>query len=160
MTLCINCNCETVNPKFCSSSCAASYNNRIHPKRKKRLWFCKTCGKEIKSRTSYCIPDCQPWFRDWSRVSLQDMRDRRVYQAHSAIRDNARRVYSGPFSCYVCGYDKHVDVCHVQGINSFPPESKISDINSSFNLIALCKNHHWEFDNGLLELQPSPARGQ
>jgi hypothetical protein len=138
MNQCINCNSETVNSKFCSSSCAASHNNKIKPKRKRKLWFCKLCGKEVKSRTSYCIPECQPWFRDWSKVTLRDMRNRRAHQAHSAIRDNSRRVYSGPFSCYICGYDKHVDICHIRGINSFSPEAKISEINSLDNLLALC----------------------
>lgn len=28
----------------------------------------------------------------------------------------------------------------------------ISDVNDPSNLVALCKNHHWEFDNGHLSL--------
>ena len=32
----------------------------------------------------------------------------------------------------------------------FPDETKVLEINSIENLIALCPTHHWEFDNGLL----------
>jgi len=165
MNYCLYCGKETINPKFCSKSCSASNSNKVSIKRKKKIQNCITCGIELPILRPYrrritCSQECIPGKQDWSLVTLEEMRLRRGYQRHSAIRTLARAIYSGPYSCYVCGYDKHVDICHIKGINSFSPESKISEINALSNLVALCKNHHWEFDNGLLQLQPSPARWQ
>lgn len=39
---CQNCGTETANPKFCSRSCAAQFNNRQFPKREKKKFFCET----------------------------------------------------------------------------------------------------------------------
>jgi predicted restriction endonuclease len=61
----------------------------------------------------------------------------------------ARKVYkdSGlPTSC------DHIEVCHKQAINRFSADTPIATINDLHNLVALCPNHHWEFDNGLLSL--------
>lgn len=55
--------------------------------------------------------------------------------------------------CSNCGYDKHVEVCHIKSISSFNNESKISEINDISNLILLCPNCHWELDNGILKLK-------
>ena len=35
-------------------------------------------------------------------------------------------------------------------MSDFSDDAKISEINDIRNLIALCPNHHWEFDNGKL----------
>jgi 5-methylcytosine-specific restriction endonuclease McrA len=48
-----------LNPKFCSSSCAASYNNTIVPKRKKQYRICPTCGIEHR-RIKFCSDECNP----------------------------------------------------------------------------------------------------
>lgn len=73
------------------------------------------------------------------------------------IRRLSRNKYLAsdkPKCCVVCGYDTHFDVAHIKDIKSFSDDSLISDVNSIDNLIALCKNHHWEFDNGLLDISP------
>lgn len=56
-----------------------------------------------------------------------------------------------PQCCILCGYSKHIDVCHIKDISSFTNESLISEINDLNNLVALCKNHHWEFDHDHLD---------
>ena len=38
---CLQCGTYTNNPKFCSSSCSAKYNNT---RRKKKQYFCRDCG--------------------------------------------------------------------------------------------------------------------
>jgi predicted restriction endonuclease len=53
--------------------------------------------------------------------------------------------------CSVCGYAKFVEVAHIKGIATFPPDAKMEEVNSIDNLSFLCRNHHWEFDNGVLE---------
>lgn len=75
--------------------------------------------------------------------------------ARSAIAKDSRFVYNNsdkPKCCYVCGYDKHIEIAHIKSVSSFDDETKVSDINNIDNLVALCPNHHWEFDNGLLNI--------
>jgi hypothetical protein len=50
---CINCQFETSNPRFCSKSCAAKYNNVRYPKRS-RMKICKLCKEKIASSRTYC----------------------------------------------------------------------------------------------------------
>ena len=75
--------------------------------------------------------------------------------ARSTIAKHARDTYisSGkPLCCCVCGYNKHTEICHIKAVSDFTNESFIGEINDIDNLMALCPNHHWEFDNNLLEL--------
>jgi hypothetical protein len=152
---CLNCGNETDNPKFCTSSCAARYNNRVYPKRTRQRFFCAACGAETSYRRRYC-KDCDPTKpQDFSNVTIAEIRVRAHYQANAWIRKLARRAYFGsdkPKSCYRCGYSKHFEVCHVRAIQEFPDDTPMFIVNSLENLIALCQNCHWEFDHGLLSL--------
>jgi hypothetical protein len=61
MINCLNCNTLTSNPKFCTLKCAASYNNKISPKRIANLKHCKNCGRDFHnshSITLCCSPEC------------------------------------------------------------------------------------------------------
>lgn len=49
--------------------------------------------------------------------------------------------------CRVCGYDLHVDLCHVRAIHSFPADTKLIEVNAEENLVYLCPTHHWEQEN-------------
>ena len=76
--------------------------------------------------------------------------------ARIAIASHARKLYmlSGRSKqCGVCGYDKHIEICHMRAVSSFSDDSFIGEINDLNNLVALCPNHHWEFDNNQLELE-------
>lgn len=144
---------------FCNRSCAASYNNKINPKRRLKRVFCTSCGcdlnrKSWRDRRTLC-EDCNPNTIDWSTVTYGEVLEKRSYQKHSRIRDLARVQYlsSGrPQSCIHCGYDKHFDVCHIKAIGDHSEDTAVAEINNPSNLIALCKNHHWELDNGILSL--------
>ena len=75
--------------------------------------------------------------------------------ARNEITKNARKVYQNSdkeIKCFVCGYDKHVEIAHIKAVSDFSGESLISEINNIDNLIALCPNHHWEYDHGLLDI--------
>ena len=50
---CTECGKPTPNPKFCDKSCAASFNNRIKPKRKHE-GRCAGCGAAIASVQRLC----------------------------------------------------------------------------------------------------------
>ena len=70
---------------------------------------------------------------------------------YSTIRSHARRIaLSMQNKCVVCGYSKHVDICHKKSIHKFPDTALVKEVNDKNNLVKLCRNHHWEFDHGLL----------
>jgi len=83
-------------------------------------------------------------------------RDRKNWQsARSAIQKIARDVFNeaNPHpKCAICGYSNHVEVAHIKAVNEFDDSATIREIDSITNLIGLCPNHHWEYDNGILEL--------
>ena len=141
--------------KFCSRSCSCTYNNRLMPKRPP-TGNCKACQTPIRVHSTWC-EECKVnlaetrndlRLRDWKL--LYDLN-----QYHAKLRGHARSVFrlSGkPKSCAVCSYDLHVDICHLKEVKDFDLDSKVSEVNDICNLVALCKNHHWELDNGHLFL--------
>ena len=75
--------------------------------------------------------------------------------ARSNIQKLARKNYQNsdkPKQCIICGYDKHYEVAHIKAVCEFDNNALISEINSIDNLIALCPNHHWEYDNNNLDI--------
>jgi len=151
-TNCISCNIETNNPKFCSRSCAAKYNNVHFPKRKGEV-ICYKCGNTSLKSRKYCKEHNPQKGLDWSSISLEETNSKRQYQRNSRIRDLARRTYDKanlPKSCFICGYDKHYEIHHIKQINEFDKSTVISVINSLDNLVALCPTHHWEADRGMI----------
>lgn len=161
MDKCLNCGGEIVkrypneNRKFCGRSCSVSYNNRINPKRKPEH-SCFRCGRPA-SRRRLCSTCKEDDKIAWDNQTLADIRgdSNANGSRYPYIRQRSRRVYvnSGkPLSCSICGYSVHVDIAHIVAISSFPEDTLLSVVNSVDNLIALCKNHHWEYDNGFLIL--------
>ena len=156
--LCLNCDNAITNPLFCSRSCSAIYNNKKFPKRVAKKCFCKSCNVEISAGRTTC-DNCNPSFVDWTKVLLGEV----IYKANNSessnrytrIRDNSKNVYKNsnkPKQCCNCGYTKHFEVCHIVPISAHSLDTPVSVINSLDNLVALCPNCHWEFDNGLLIL--------
>ena len=96
MNKCINCDKETTNPKFCSSSCSATYNNKLVPRRKLE-GNCVVCNKPITKKAKYCSDcfksDANPKYVDWSKVTIGEDQSKRSYQINSRIRNLARRLY-------------------------------------------------------------------
>lgn len=136
---------------FCSSSCAAKYNNKQHPKRSPEN-RCKSCGEPISTAVTYCKV-CYGLTLIAGK-QYKELTRNKNYQRNSQVREHARKSYwrsDLTKQCLICGYDKHVDVCHVKEISAFPDDALISEINDLSNLIALCKNHHWEYDRRLME---------
>jgi hypothetical protein len=54
--------------------------------------------------------------------------------------------------CAVCGFDAHVEVCHIKPISQFDRETLLLEVNSFDNLVYLCPNHHTLLDMGLISL--------
>jgi len=154
MNKCEFCNKTTLNPKFCSRSCAAKFNNSKFPKRTKKKFYCQICGLEVPTRNKYCEEHNINKI-DWNSVTYKELTSTRNYQKNSRIRSLARPKFlkSNKHVCANCGYDKHVEVCHIKPINEHSPDTKIAEINDLSNLIGLCPNCHWELDNGHLRIE-------
>lgn len=140
---------------FCSRSCAIIYSNRKTPRRIKKQYLCMICGVEIPSRRKLCDQH-SPTIVNWNERTIIEVQQQSKYQPNAQIRDLARRLYVKsdlPKKCAYCGYNRHYDVCHIKPISSFSKNTPVSTVNELSNLIALCKNHHWELDNGFLDIQ-------
>lgn len=145
--------------KFCGRKCAITFNNKLAPKRQPES-TCARCGKPNTKRKKYCS-DC--WIAlhegfNWENITLQEVKgsgNSRLGSRCPYIWQLARKKYgmSGlPLECVVCGYNLHVDIAHIRAVSDFPLTALISEINNLKNLTTLCRNHHWEYDNGFLVL--------
>lgn len=75
--------------------------------------------------------------------------------ARTTIRKDACKVFeksNKEYKCAICGYTNHVEIAHIKAVSDFTDDSLLTDINNIENLIALCPNHHWEYDNKLINL--------
>lgn len=142
---------------FCSRSCAATANNSTSKKRT-RINTCRTCNESILSNYAYCLQCYINKHHLSGKTLVEAIGNRKDANRYSGIRGNARNVYFAsdkPKCCTFCGYDKHVEICHVKDIAAFSLDTLISIVNHIDNITCLCRNHHWEFDNGLLVMGPA-----
>lgn len=156
---------EVRRKKFCDRACRNRYNN---PLRRKKTDVCKTCNKEFEryktdggvwSISKNC-KFCQSLGYGNSIAFMMKTKEEvyRTYKtkfsARNAISGNAQVVYKNsnrPYTCVICGYAKHVDIAHIKSVADFDNSVPMSEINNISNLVALCPNHHWEFDNNQLD---------
>lgn len=91
-----------------------------------------------------------------SRTKGELLSDRKNYQSYrSTVRKWAEKIYkenNPECKCKVCGYDKHIEIAHIKAVSDFDDNTTIAEINDINNLIGLCPNHHWEYDNGILDI--------
>ena len=152
MNNCLHCGARTANAKYCSRSCANRVNGSVFPSRQRIVRSCKHCGTALQTRRTTC-DSCNPSLVDWRTVQLQQLRAKALQQYAAQIRSLARGLYrksARPKACAVCSYDVHYEVCHIKPISAYQPTDFVADVNDLRNLVALCPNHHWEFDHGLL----------
>lgn len=146
---CVGCGTKTFNPKFCSSSCAAKYNNKYSIKRTKTLHYCVECNSLLhrKKSTGKCKECSKPKDMTLEEV-MERYKDGHRASVYSLVRQRARELVKHiPSICVKCGYSKHTEVCHIKPISSYSLDTKISEINKESNLIKLCPNCHWESEN-------------
>jgi len=161
---CLLCEKETLNSKYCSKSCAGKVNNHLLPKRKTTR-KCAKCDLTVKSyRHSLCETHHEEYMKtkfDYIKeLTLADyqtkesLKNLHVSSKNAHVRLLARSHFKHltKLPCHNCGYDKHVELCHIKPVRAFDLSSKIKEVNSPNNIIQLCPNCHWEFDNGLLKL--------
>jgi predicted restriction endonuclease len=129
--------------------------------------YCENCNTTLvrHNRESFssfkdrrfCSRKCATTFNSLGDVSKEEIKKRTTgYQSYrTAIRKNSYKVMelSGlEKKCAICGYSTHVEICHIKSVSSFDESARLSDINSIDNLVYLCPNHHYEFDNGIIKL--------
>lgn len=140
---------------FCCRSCSNMFLNTHQPKKRKQVYknSCIICRCSVGSSMKYC-KNCRPNKDDDLLKKLVYTKGHRA-SAFSVVRARARYVLKklNLNSCQKCGYDKHIEACHIKSICSFSDNATIGEINDISNLLALCPNCHWEFDNQLLTLE-------
>lgn len=150
---------ESKNSKksFCSQSCAVKFDEFIEPKNIKHK-KCKDCSAKIVSSRTFC-DDCFDRAADVrKRVDIAIGKFKELFPYPLWRRKVSNQGHKTakliPNECKYCGYDKHVEVCHIKPIQDFPDDAMyIAEINAPENLIKLCPNHHWELDYGDLSLK-------
>lgn len=142
---------------YCSRTCFVSYSNKVKPKRKKTQNVCP-CGvlvEQYVGRRKYCdlCLSTRKQIPNSPNITLRDALTNDV-QRFAKVRGYARTVFfrEKPKKCQICGYDNHVEVAHIRGLSSFDLDTPLSIVNHIDNLVGLCPNHHWEFDNQMLSL--------
>lgn len=154
--ICITCTKETTNNKFCSRSCAAKHNNTKFPKRKTKK-LCSICASPTGDHRRTRCPMHQKEYLNGKiknktiaqYVESASVRGKHPSWKFAAIRGIARNEHKDilKLPCAHCGYDKHVELCHIKAISTFPESTTLGEVNSKENVIQLCPNCHWEFDN-------------
>jgi hypothetical protein len=153
------CQRETENPKFCSKRCAALYNV---PRRKpivRSPRTCKWCRRQyLRSEgTATLCSIC----KDKRQNELEELRQRTLqwyvkkYGKRTSIMFHEVRNFCRSWNkhllgpCQGCGYDKHVEMCHVKPLASFDLDATLAIVNDEKNVVVLCPNCHWELDHGM-----------
>lgn len=157
--------------KFCNSACSASFNNqnrhqnhayqetiRLRKLKKTQNQYdkCK-CGQAKKKTANNCKNYYESGLRAIEKTTKGHLikAGKNWWESRIPIAKNARKVYSDsgkPKCCYNCGYSKTFQVCHIKAVSEFPEGALVGEINHIDNLVALCPNCHWEFDNGQLSI--------
>ncbi|MCT7951987.1 HNH endonuclease [Ancylothrix sp. C2] len=112
---------------------------------------CQQCGVSIHRKYVYCA-ECRQ-AREFGNRTLSDV----ICKTNKAskycrVREHARKLYQNIGTCEVCGYNKHVEICHIQALKDFDVSALVGEVNHRSNIAVLCPNCHWELDNGLLNL--------
>lgn len=129
---------HTKNKRFCSRSCAAFYNNAKRERKEKIKKIKENIDLFLSKTKKELLLSCKNYF-----------------SFRSTITKHARKVIkksNKDLICNNCGYNKHVETCHIKSVSSFTDDSTIEEINNLKNLIYLCPNCHWEYDNNILKL--------
>jgi predicted restriction endonuclease len=123
---------------------------------------CKKCQINFpkingKDRREVC-DNCLVKYINWEEITLHELKEKfpKKTQLNSRIVQNSRKIYlksKKPLKCEACDYNKYIEICHIKSISSFSNTDKIKDINHIMNLVALCPNHHWEFDKQIKKFE-------
>lgn len=147
--------CYTKTKKYCNSKCMGKANAiKYKEDRAERKILNTLSTRQRREEKSLAQLERDEAYLKRSKEDCLNSAATRV-AGRIRICKHAHRRYSklvGKSKCFVCGYDKYTEVCHKKSVSSFPGSATLDEINSLDNLISLCPNCHWEFDNGHLKL--------
>lgn len=142
--------------KYCSSSCAAKYNNKEFVKRKRVCGICKGCNGQVYPRDRKYCEKCKQegknnkYGKHLNEYTIEEICVRNGSNRYDNIRNHANRLYKNrTHQCENCSYDKHTEICHIKPISSFSKDTKVGVVNGKQNIMFLCPNCHWEHDHQL-----------
>lgn len=141
-----DCECGKLKKKD-ASYCRGCFLSSI-----RKGYECQLCGIKRKKTTSKFCKECR--YKSFVESVETSTIEEKSYDNGSPqnrygwIRFHARKKMENKKSCQCCGFSAHVEVCHIKPIGDFPKNATISEVNSFENLVILCPNCHWLFDNG------------
>lgn len=159
MNKCKHCQQDTKNPNYCSRNCAAKETNK-NPKRKRLARKCVYCSNPALYKSGFCEEHQEKTRTERSMDKIGD-RTLSYYFSLPSLKDlhkSSKSVHIrllakswnkelSNLPCAKCGYDKHVELCHIKAIKDFPDTATLKEVNCKENLIQLCPNCHWEMDH-------------
>lgn len=133
------------NKKFCNSSCAATYNNKRHPKRKREnICYCKNCGKELGSgQKSYCNNKCQKEYQYKTYIERWKDGLENGLIGKYALSGHIKKYIRDKFDnkCCVCGWHEISEFTKKVPLEIHHIDGNYKN-NSEDNLQLLCPNCH------------------
>ena len=141
--VCLECKSETKNPKFCSKSCAAKYNNKSGKYNRRTFeGSCKMCNVPISSSRTYCKNCYSNNARNTSKIPKWlngEWGGGTDYGLSQIIRKYL--LEQNNYSCSKCGFNKNhpddgktiLEINHIDGDGTN---------HSPENLEVLCPNCH------------------
>lgn len=89
--------------------------------------------------------------------SIKDLTYTKYHRSYafSAIRTRARNMVNKLVQnkkCQKCSFSYCFEVCHIKPIASFDEETSVFIVNHPSNLVILCPNCHWLFDNNVINI--------
>lgn len=140
--------------KYCCTTCA---NRDIASKRNvpTKDSFCKECGCSHSRNSEFCSQICRSTF-EMKSISIGEASKYSQQNRYRSIRDkgnNFYKHYGKSSECEHCGYSKHTENCHIRPVSDFEDGDTVWDCNKPDNMVFLCRNCHWELDNGILTIE-------
>lgn len=146
--------------KFCSCSCAAKFNNKATPKRKKK-GECRVCATPIGCNAKFCSPVCREKFFTSKRLTPEESKARissRLTKSREVFKQRAVDLLGG--KCVICGYCRCLWALCFHHNNPEEKDFTISLYIRKWESVELelkkcsllCSNCHWEVHAGLIAL--------
>jgi hypothetical protein len=145
--------------KFCSHSCAASYNNHFYPPKRERTGQCRQCSKPVLVITNYCSKQCRNEYRSNNKKPRTKTEGQHVVNFRKNIKKRAVEYMGG--KCVKCGYDRCVWSLQFHHLDPTKKEFNISSVKIRSwdkikaeleKCVLICSNCHGEIHAGLLKI--------
>jgi len=168
--VCENCNITYTASHFRQRFCSKKCSNSKVKRRTKKISYCfvEGCNNEVEYHFNKfcrsCIDNKAHWARNSDTGKL--LKDQTIAEAthkragganaydnmRFAARKSLKAIIDAGTGCTNCGWAHHVHVCHIKAIKDYSKETLVSEVNDPSNLVLLCPNCHWLFDNEKLVL--------